>query len=52
MTGNITSQNKKGGAGEQRGWDGEAESSRGLEIDDQLELSWLDDRQIGRLRPF
>src|SRR6478609_7265975 len=37
------------GAGKQRRWDFEAQRPRGLEVDDQLELSWLHDRQIAGL---
>jgi len=36
------------GAGEQRRRDFEAERPRGLEINDELELGWLLDRQVGR----
>ena len=38
------------GAGEQRGRHGEAEHPGGLDIDDQLELGRLHDRQVRRLR--
>jgi hypothetical protein len=41
-----------GGAGEDRGWHGEAEGLGSLEIDHQLERGRLLDRQIGRLSPF
>src|SRR5262249_1361447 len=37
------------GAGEQRGWHLEAERLGGIEIDHELELGQLDDRQVGRL---
>jgi hypothetical protein len=37
-------------AGEQRRWHGDAKRLRGLQIDDQLELGRLLDRQVGRLR--
>src|SRR5215470_11042033 len=37
------------GAGEQRGRNFETERSRGLEIDDEFDLRWLLDRQIGGL---
>ena len=40
------------GAGEQRRRHVEAEHPGGLEIDHQLELAGLHDRQIGRLRPL
>jgi hypothetical protein len=38
------------GAADQRQRHGDAERLRGLEIDDQLDLSGLLDRQVGRLR--
>jgi len=38
------------GAGEQRGWDGEAERLCSLEIDDHLDLGRKFNRQIARLR--
>src|SRR6516165_1679605 len=37
------------GAGEQRRWNFEAERPGGREIDDELELGRLHDRQLGRL---
>jgi hypothetical protein len=40
------------GAGEQRGWDFEAERPGGLQVDDELELGRLKDRQISRLLPL
>ena len=40
------------GAGEDRGRDGQAERVGGLEVDDQLELGGLLDRQVGGLRAF
>jgi hypothetical protein len=40
------------GAREQRGRNGEAERLCGLQIDYQLELGRLLDRQVGGLRPF
>jgi hypothetical protein len=39
-------------AQEQRRWDREAERLRGLEVDDELELCWLLDRQVRCLAPF
>src|SRR5829696_4303385 len=39
------------GTGEEGGWDSDAESEGGLEIDDQFELRWLLNRQIARFRP-
>ena len=33
-------------------WNGKAERLGGLEIDDQLELGWLHDRQVGGLVPL
>src|SRR6185436_18650408 len=35
---------------EQRGRNRQAEGLGGLEVDDELELGWLFDRQVGRLR--
>ena len=40
------------GAGEERGWDREAESLGGPEIDDQLDLGGLHDREVRRLLAF
>jgi hypothetical protein len=37
------------GAGKQRRWHGETEHLRGLEVDEQLDLRGLNDRQVGRL---
>jgi hypothetical protein len=37
------------GAGEQSGWDFDADRLRGLEVNDQLELGRLQDGQFGRL---
>jgi hypothetical protein len=39
------------GAGEERRWHSNAKRIGGFHIDDQLETSWLLDRQIRRLRP-
>src|ERR1700752_3857401 len=36
------------GPGQDGGWQGESQSSRGLEVDDELELRRLLDRQVGR----
>jgi hypothetical protein len=36
------------GAGEKQGRDRQTERFRGLEIDDQLQIRWLLDRQVGR----
>ena len=35
------------GAGEERGWDGQAECPGGLQVDHQLEFGRLLDRQVG-----
>ena len=43
---NVSLFNHLVGGGEQRRWDGEAESLRGFEVDYQLELGWLRDRKI------
>jgi hypothetical protein len=40
------------GAAEQRERDGETEHLRGLEVDEQLDLRGLNDRQVGRLVAF
>src|SRR5262245_12017718 len=40
------------GAGEERRWHSNAKRIGGFHIDDQLETSWLLDRQIGGLRAF
>ena len=40
------------GAGEERRWHSNAKRIGGFHIDDQLETSWLLDRQIGRLGAF
>jgi len=40
------------GAQQERSREGQAEGLRGLEVDDQLELGGLLDRQIGGLAPF
>src|SRR5437588_11060400 len=40
------------GAGEQRRWYSNAKPLGGFHIDDQLETSWLLDRQIGGLGAF
>ena len=37
------------GAAEQRNWYGEAERSRGLEVEEELDFCRLLDRQVGRL---
>ena len=39
-------------AGEERRWHSNAKRLGGFHIDDQLETSWLLDRQIGGLRAF
>src|SRR5512143_1545970 len=38
------------GLGEQHRWHGDAERLCGFEINDEFELSWLHDGQVGRLR--
>jgi hypothetical protein len=40
------------GCGQQRFRDGEAERFGGFEIDQQLELDRLDDREVGRFLTF
>jgi hypothetical protein len=40
------------GAGEQRRWHVETERLRGFQIDYQLELGWLQDRQVAGFAPF
>jgi hypothetical protein len=39
------------GAGEQQGRDGQSKCLGGDQADDEIELGWLLDRQVGRLRP-
>ena len=40
------------GGREQRRRDGEAERLSGLQVDDEVELGQLDDRQVGRFLPL
>src|SRR5260370_20443343 len=40
------------GGGQQRFWDSKAERLGGLQVDDELELGWPHDRQVGRFLAF